>query len=66
MILYLASYSAHAATTRTVPGEIAFSVGIITLITLFFPAGGVSRGLQGTEVPAQSKENIGYEACNTL
>jgi hypothetical protein len=47
VIFYLANYAAHAATTRSLPGEETSRVGIIVFTALLFPAAGAFRGILG-------------------
>jgi hypothetical protein len=47
LIFYLANYAAHAATTRSLPGEDASSFAIIVMAALLFPAAGAFRGILG-------------------
>jgi len=47
MIFYLANYAAHAATTRSLPGEKNWRTMMAVLVALFFPAAGAFRGILG-------------------
>lgn len=47
MIFYLANYAAHAATTRSLPGEKNWGTMMAVLAALFFPAAGAFRGILG-------------------
>ncbi|PMD20020.1 hypothetical protein NA56DRAFT_602459, partial [Hyaloscypha hepaticicola] len=47
MIFYLANYAAHAATTRSLPGEKNWRTMMAVLAALFFPAAGAFRGILG-------------------
>ena len=47
VVFYLANYAAHAATTRSLPGEKTLATATVVLIALFFPAAGAYRGILG-------------------
>ncbi len=47
VIFYLANYAAHAATTRSLPGEYTYQFAIVVITALFFPAAGAYRGILG-------------------
>jgi len=47
VIFYLANYAAHAATTRTLPGEPSHRFAAVVIGALFFPAAGAYRGILG-------------------
>jgi hypothetical protein len=47
IIFYPANYAAHAATTRSLPGEKTRGIIMVVLIALFFPAAGAFRGILG-------------------
>ncbi|PMD63727.1 uncharacterized protein K444DRAFT_715763 [Hyaloscypha bicolor E] len=47
IIFYLANYAAHAATTRSLPGEKTRGIIMVVLTALFFPAAGAFRGILG-------------------
>jgi hypothetical protein len=47
IVFYLANYAAHAATTRSLPGESTASFAVIVFAALLFPRAGAFRGFMG-------------------